>query len=636
MTVEIERLLWLIPALPLAGFLVNAAVGKRLTERFSGVIGCAGPAASLVLSLWAFSAVRPEAPVLQNLWTWMSAGYFSVDIGLRVDALSGVMLLVVSGVGTIIHVYSIGYMKGDAGFSRYFSYLNLFMFSMLVLVLADNLVVMFVGWEGVGLCSYLLIGFWFEDLKNADAGKKAFVVNRVGDFGFLLGILLLLGVFGTVSFSGMAGDVQKVDAALLAAPAALLFLGACGKSAQIPLHVWLPDAMAGPTPVSALIHAATMVTAGVYMIARLGFIYVRVPEIADLIAVVAAATAVMAALTACAQTDIKKVLAYSTVSQLGFMFAGMASLQFQTGIFHLVTHSFFKALLFLGAGAVIHALHGEQDIRKMGGLSRDLRVVFVTFAVGAAALAGLWPASGFFSKDAILTAVYERMEEGGVMWMVWPALLATAFLTAFYSARLLAVVFLVKRNGEGEEGEGHELHRPGWVMLGPLCVLAVLSLVGGALHHWFDSHLATGWSPAPEAHPSAQRINMLVSMAVAFSGFGLAIVMYGFRKDWLDRALTSDTVRALQRLGTRKFYFDEIYHWTIVTGLKTGAAALWFVVDRLLIDRLLVDGAGWVAYRAAGALKRVHTGVVSVAAGAMAVGTAALLWYLVFRVLNHG
>src|SRR5262245_28190805 len=397
-----------IPLLPLAGFLANGIWGRRFPRVVSAAIGVAGPALAFVLSAAVLKAyLDSETPLNASFWTWMAVGGFKIDVAFTVDALPAVMLLVVTGVGTLIHLYSVEYMKKDDGFARYFAYLNLFMFSMLVLVLADNLLVMFVGWEGVGLCSYLLIGFWFHDLKNADAGRKAFVVNRIGDFGFLLGILYLLAIFGTVSFPQLAGRaVAPGMEPLLLAPALLLFLGACGKSAQIPLHVWLPDAMAGPTPVSALIHAATMVTAGVYMIARLSPIYARVPFVTDLIAVVAAGTALMAAVTACAQTDIKKILAWSTISQLGFMFVGMATAQFQTGLFHVVTHAFFKALLFLGAGAVIHALHGEQDIRKMGGLWRDLKLIFIVVLIGAFALSGFPFSSGFFSKDAILTAAY--------------------------------------------------------------------------------------------------------------------------------------------------------------------------------------------------------------------------------------
>ena len=631
----------LIVLFPLSGFVVNGIWGRRFPRPLAGAIGCAGPALSFLLSVVVFNQCRHSVdPVTANYWTWMAAGQFRIDVAFTADALSSVMLLVVTGVGTLIHVYSVEYMKGDAGFARYFAYLNLFMFSMLVLVLADNLLVMFVGWEGVGLCSYLLIGFWFHDLKNADAGRKAFVVNRIGDFGFLLGILSLLAIFGTVDFPLIQSRAPEKSAALLAAPALLLFLGACGKSAQIPLHVWLPDAMAGPTPVSALIHAATMVTAGVYMIGRLWVVYANVPWVCDFIAMVAVATALMAAITACAQTDIKKILAWSTISQLGFMFAGLAALQFQTGIFHVVTHAFFKALLFLGAGAIIHALHGEQDIRKMGGLWRDLKLIFFVVLIGAFALSGFPFSSGFFSKDAILTAVYERfVQKQPMFWPLWIALLVSALLTAFYSARMISVVFLGKR-AEPEPGheEAHELHKPGWLMMGPLVVLAFLAVFGGIIHHPLDRFLAPmGW-PMPEGadHEAAHSLNAGISVVIFFLGFGAGLVLYGFRRNLVDGLVQYDLTRGIHKLAANKFYFDEIYRWTVVAGLKALAAVLWLIVDRLMIDRLLVAGWAWLAYRGSRTLKKVHTGVVSLAGGAMAAGAAALLGYLFFRFLIHG
>ena len=635
-------MLALIPLLPLLGFVVNGLWGRRMPRPVSAIIGCAGPALAFLLSVLVFYASKDAlTPITAPLWTWMAVKGVQIEVAFTVDALSSVMLLVVTGVGTLIHVYSIEYMKRDVGFSRYFAYLNLFMFSMLVLVLADNLVLMFVGWEGVGLCSYLLIGFWFHDLKNADAGRKAFVVNRIGDFGFLLGILFILSIFGTTTFTLVESRVNPANAALLAAPALLLFLGACGKSAQIPLHVWLPDAMAGPTPVSALIHAATMVTAGVYMIARLARLYASVPWVCDLIAIVAAATALVAAITACAQTDIKKILAWSTISQLGFMFAGLASQQFQTGIFHVVTHAFFKALLFLGAGAVIHALNGEQDIRKMGGLWRELKLIFAVFLIGAFALSGFPLLSGFYSKDAILTAVYERyMAQGQMMGLIWVALVGAAFLTAFYSARMIAVVFLGEP-AEPEKDTGHErhIHHPGWLILGPLVALAFLSVVGGFyLHHPVDELLATmGWdiSKGPD-HESAHALNTGLSVAIFVLGFTAGVILYGFRRSLVDQLVKYDLARGICKLAANKFYFDEIYRWTVVAGVKTAAAVLWFVVDRLLIDRLLVNGWAWVAYRASAFQKRVHTGVVSMAGGAMAVGATFILGYLVFRFLIHG
>jgi len=408
--------------------------------------------------------------------------------------------------------------------------------------------------------------------------------------------------------------------------------------------VWLPDAMAGPTPVSALIHAATMVTAGVYMIARLGAIYARVPGVTDLIAVVAAATALMAAVTACAQSDIKKILAWSTISQLGFMFVGMATTEFQTGMFHVVTHAFFKALLFLGAGAIIHALHGEQDIWKMGGLWRDMKLIFIVVLVGAFALSGFPFSSGFFSKDAILTAAYEKFARGDyarLSSLIWVALLAAALMTAFYSARLIAVVFLGKR-AEPEHGKehAHDLHLPGWLMMGPLVGLAFLAVVGGFLHHPLDEFLSTmgpDWRPpgGPE-YDSAHTLNAGISVVIFLLGFGGGLVLYGFKRDLVAEITKHDLSRGLYKAALNKFYFDEIYRWLVVAPLKTAAVVLWFLVDRLVIDRLLVNGSGWLAYRASRGLKKVHTGVISLAGGAMALGAVAVLGYLVFRFLIHG
>ncbi|HZF00058.1 MAG TPA: NADH-quinone oxidoreductase subunit L, partial [Planctomycetota bacterium] len=480
-----NTLLWLIPVLPLAGFLVNGLL--KLPKPVSCIVGCAGPIASFILSVMAVLHVHEGHPVAQTLFSWISTGDLSVPFGLRVDALSGVMILVVTGVGSLIHLYSISYMDDDPAFSRFFAYLNLFMFSMLVLVLGDSILLMFVGWEGVGVCSYLLIGFWYKELKNADAGKKAFITNRIGDFGFLLGLFCLWQMYGSLNFEQMAA--KPIDERWAYAAGILLFIGACGKSAQIPLYVWLPDAMAGPTPVSALIHAATMVTAGVYMMARMNFVYAHVPAVMNVVVTIAALTAFMAGLIAVAQNDIKKVLAYSTVSQLGFMFAGIATANFETGMFHVVTHAFFKALLFLGAGAVIHALHGEQDIRKMGGLGRKLPGLAAVFVAGGLALAGMPFSAGFFSKDAILVAVFQKAGEPA-FGFAWLLLLVTAGLTAFYTTRLILIVFLDKpghghqehkeEHQEGDHG-AHELHKPGLLMMGPLAILAVLSLLGGVL-----------------------------------------------------------------------------------------------------------------------------------------------------------
>ncbi len=619
-------LLWLIPLLPLAGFLVNGLL--RPARAAAALVGCAGPAASFGLSLWAAWTCARSGPLADSAFTWIAAGDLRLDFGLRVDELSAVMILVVTGVGTLIHLYSIAYMHGDEGFSRYFAYLNLFMFSMLVLVMGDSIVLMFLGWEGVGLCSYLLIGFWYRDLKNADAGKKAFITNRIGDFGFLLGIFVLWKLYpGTLDFAEMAARPVG-DLSLAAAAGLLLFLGACGKSAQIPLHVWLPDAMAGPTPVSALIHAATMVTAGVYMIGRMHFLYAAVPEVTGVIVLVAAATALLAALVACAQHDIKKVLAWSTISQLGFMFAGMASTKFTTGIFHLVTHAFFKALLFLGAGAVIHALHGEQDIRRMGGLARRMPLLAACFVIGGLALAGLPLTSGYVSKDAILAAV-DDMSLFTSYRVAWIALAITALLTAFYTTRLIVIVFLAPPSAPSGD-----LHRPGPLMRGPVLVLAALSAAGGLL---LDGGIYDFLGRVWRSPSAGQRLggdvhdrNMYVSWAVFLVGFLAAFLLYGRASGWRER-LVEGPLRGLQRLVANRFYVDEIYELLVVAPVKTGAAALWYVVDRVLIDGILVHGAGRLTYAVGSVLRRPHSGSLNAGLVAFALGVLAALAWLFYR-----
>ncbi|HLY76182.1 MAG TPA: NADH-quinone oxidoreductase subunit L, partial [Planctomycetota bacterium] len=629
-----SHLLWLIPVLPLAGFLVNGLL--KLPKSQAGIVGCAGPVASFVLSVLAFFQVGDHHDVVQSLFSWIQVGDLNVFFGLRVDPLSAIMILVVTGVGSLIHLYSISYMHDDEGFSRFFAYLNLFMFSMLILVLGDSILLMFVGWEGVGLCSYLLIGFWYKELKNADAGKKAFITNRIGDFGFLLGIFCLWALYKDVNFAQMAGKAlppsvtlagHAVSTESLASWAALfLFVGACGKSAQIPLYVWLPDAMAGPTPVSALIHAATMVTAGVYMMARMNFLYVQTPEVMGLVVVIAALTAFMAGLIAVAQNDIKKVLAYSTVSQLGFMFAGIASGEFRTGLFHVVTHAFFKALLFLGAGAVIHALHGEQDIRKMGGLGKKLPALTAVFIAGGLALAGLPLSAGFFSKDAILVAVYEKASEP-TFGLAWLLLVATAGLTAFYTTRLVLIVFLDRPHeadahpGEAKEGDHghHELHKPGMLMMAPLVILAAASLLGGVLlDKPFERFLEPVWTPGKHALGEAAAhhahlVNVGASIAVFTLGVVIGWFFYGRQagRDWVKRFVEGGG-KKLHWLLENKFFVDEIYEYTVIAPVKMGATIAWFLIDRVLIDTLLVNGSGWLVYAVGGALRRTHTGSINV------------------------
>src|SRR5271165_2029833 len=477
----VSHLLSLIILLPLAGFLLNGILGDRLGKRFVSAIGCGLPILAFLVTIQCFLGLQASggSPRLEIAYTWAIIGDSRFEVAFYFDRLSAVMALIVTGVGSLIHIYSLGYMKDDASYARYFAYLNLFLFFMLMLVLGRSLLVLFVGWEGVGLASYLLIGFWFEDPAKARAGKKAFITNRIGDAGFLLGMFLLYQTLGTLDMdrinAAFAGPtLPAVSASLVGI---LLFIGASGKSAQIPLHVWLPDAMAGPTPVSALIHAATMVTAGVYLVARLSSIYLHAPEASAVIAAVGALTAFFAATVAIAQTDIKKVLAYSTISQLGFMFVALGVGAYSVAIFHLYTHAFFKACLFLCAGSVIHALGGEQDLRKMGGLARRIPVTFVKFTVASAAIAGIPPLSGFFSKDEILWYAFASSRGGAPLLFAVCAL--TALLTAFYMFRLLWLTFF-GRSRMSPETERH-VHESPPSMTSVLAVLAALAAVGGFL-----------------------------------------------------------------------------------------------------------------------------------------------------------
>jgi NADH-quinone oxidoreductase subunit L len=634
-----SKLLWLIPVLPLVGFLINGT--RRLSKTAAGIVGCAGPIASFALSVAAFLEVHHHGTIGDQYFEWIKAGNLVIPFGLSVDPLSAVMILVVTGVGSLIHLYSVSYMHDDEGFSRFFAYLNLFMFSMLILVLGDSILLMFVGWEGVGLCSYLLIGFWYKELKNADAGKKAFITNRIGDFGFLLGIFCLWQMFGTLDFQTMSKG--HVDDRWAQWAALFLFVGACGKSAQIPLYVWLPDAMAGPTPVSALIHAATMVTAGVYMVARMNFVYVHAPAVMSLMVLIGASTALLGGLIAVTQNDIKKILAYSTVSQLGFMFAGSATAEFTTGLFHVVTHAFFKALLFLGAGAVIHALHGEQDIRKMGGLGKKLPALTAVFVAGGLALAGLPGSAGFFSKDAILVAVFEKsgLPAFGVAWLM---LLLTAGITAFYTTRLILIVFMAKpdhheeHKEEAAHGEHHELHKPGLLMMAPLAILAVLSLFGGILletplEHfvhpvWQGNSHEISETAAHEAH----KVNVLSSIAVFLAGAGLGGLLYARAagRDWVKRFVEGGG-RKIYALVENKFYVDEIYEYTVIAPVKMGATILWFLIDRVIIDTLLVNGAGWVVYGMGRALRRTHTGSINIGVVSFLLGALGLLAFIAYQ-----
>ncbi|HSQ70695.1 MAG TPA: NADH-quinone oxidoreductase subunit L, partial [Steroidobacteraceae bacterium] len=596
-----------IVVLPLAGFLLNGLLGPRLGRPFVSAVGCGLPILAFLATVRAFLQLKAgggDVPLVETAYTWATVGDFRFDIAFYFDRLSAVMTLIVTGVGSLIHVYSTGYMKDDPSYARYFAYLNLFLFFMLLLVLGRSLLVCFVGWEGVGLASYLLIGFWFEDPAKAAAGKKAFITNRVGDAGFLLGMFLIYRTLGTLDMDGInaafAGPVlPAVSASLIGV---LLFIGATGKSAQIPLHVWLPDAMAGPTPVSALIHAATMVTAGVYLVARLHGLYEHAPEASQLIAVVGVATAFFAATIAIVQTDIKKVLAYSTISQLGFMFLALGVGAYGVAVFHLYTHAFFKACLFLGAGSVIHALGGEQDIRHMGGLAKRIPVTFATFAVATAAIAGLPPLAGFFSKDEILWFAFAS--ESGGSPLLWLVASGTALLTAFYMFRLLWLTFLTPSRMSHEVE--HHVHESPLSMTSVLVVLAVLSAVGGfvSIPHFLE-HLL----PLPGVHHELEHYEtalIVLSVVLALTGLAAAFLIYG--KGLARGEALAARFPRLHKLLSGKYYVDELYENVLGRPLNWISERIFLGLgDRFLIDGSL-NGMAALAQRAAGRLSRVETG----------------------------
>jgi NADH-quinone oxidoreductase subunit L len=638
-------LLWLIPVLPLIGAAISGIVGKRLPKTIVGVIGSGTVAVSFLIALRAFIAMlntpEQQLPILRNYFTWIQAGRFQAEAGFMLDHLSGLMILIVTGVGFLIHVYSIGYMAHDDGFYRFFAYLNLFVFFMLTLVLANNYLLMFVGWEGVGLCSYLLIGFWFTRKSAADAGKKAFVVNRIGDFGFILAVMTIFWTFGRIDFTGIFARLADASAfpveplgtiGAMTAIGLLLFLGAAGKSAQFPLYVWLPDAMEGPTPVSALIHAATMVTAGVYMVARSAPIYNRAPGALLVVAVVGTFTAVFAASIGLVQTDIKKVLAYSTVSQLGYMFMACGVGAYTAGVFHLMTHAFFKALLFLGSGSVIHGMGGLQDIRKMGGLRRHMPWTFGTFVIGTIAIAGIPPLAGFFSKDAILWGDWESASYGKIFWVV--GLIAAAF-TSFYMFRLLILTFFGKPRYT--EHDVHHVHESPGSMVLPLVVLAGLSVFAGfvgvphVLHgnDKIEQYLAPEHETKGETPEEAETelLLMVASTAVALGGALTAYLFYYAKPELPEKLATQ--AHAMYSILLNKYHVDEIYDAIIVLPIvQTSREFLWKFVDVTIIDGT-VNGVGNLVRGSAGGLRRMQSGYVRTYAGWILLGgVIVVVWFL--------
>jgi len=632
--------LWLIPAFPLLGVVFNAALGARLGRGAVRLVGPGVVGLSFAAAVYAFFQLlgaEHGAALINNVYPWITVGALHLDVAFTIDPLSAVMVLVVTGVGFLIHVYSTGYMAEDAGYARYFAYLNLFTFAMLVLVMADNLVLLFVGWEGVGLCSYLLIGFWYENMDNAIAGKKAFVVNRVGDAGFLLGLFLLYwhlgsGVHG-LSFREVAASVGNISPEVITAIALLLFVGATGKSAQIPLYVWLPDAMAGPTPVSALIHAATMVTAGVYMIARMNFLYILSPTALTVVATIGGLTALFAATIGLVQNDIKKVLAYSTVSQLGYMFLALGVGAFSAAIFHLMTHAFFKALLFLGAGSVIHGMGGEQDIRKMGGLRRWMPITHTTFLVATLAIAGIPGFAGFFSKDEILFKAFASEHGSPLLWGVGAA---GAGLTAFYMTRLVLLTFYGTCRASHEVQ--HHIHESPSSMTTPLLVLAVLSVVGGyvglpAGWLWgnrFDAFLAPvfGGHHGGQEHAVALEYTLMAaSVGIALLGIAVAYVMYVVSPSLPERLSTQ--LRGLYEVVLNKYFVDEIYEGVVVAPTVRLSNWLWRGFDVAVIDGAVNGTAGAVAFNS-GLWRRLESGNVQHYALSFLVGVVVILGYYVW------
>ncbi|MBL8961679.1 MAG: NADH-quinone oxidoreductase subunit L [Gemmatimonadetes bacterium] len=706
LTGSVAEWIWLVPVLPFLGFLINgwlslstaAHIGPAdptahhahhghddahahdghddhhghhpAAHRHAGIVSLVGPAvlfAAFALTAAIFAALagaHAEAPFVKTLFSWMPAGNLTLDAAFQVDQLSMVMTMVITGVGSLIHVFSVGYMKEDPGYPRYFAYLNLFVFFMLILVLGASYPMLFVGWEGVGLCSYLLIGFWFSEKANADAGKKAFIVNRIGDFGFLVAMFLLFSHLGTLSFGGVSANASALPPVVVTAICLFMFLGCAGKSAQIPLYVWLPDAMAGPTPVSALIHAATMVTAGVYLVARSSVLFAMSPVASLTVAFVGALTALFAATIGLKQWDIKKVLAYSTVSQLGYMFVGVGVGAYAAGVFHLVTHAFFKALLFLGSGSVIYAMHqayhhthnhdDAQDMRNMGGLRQYMPVTFGLMWIATLAIAGIPPFAGFFSKDEILGAVFARthgstladatwlgIPGSALLYAIWAIGLTSALLTAIYMTRMMLYTF----HGANRTGEAERAHlkEAPWVMTGPLVVLGVLSVAGGwlnlptffpagpvqALHHWLEpvtGAAALAVTNGTEAHLEHSTEYVLVGIAIAIAVIGIAFAVTRLKTDRLVPKAQSPASEGIERVLEHKYFVDEGYDRAVVqpvVGLSR--SVLWRGMDAGLIDGLVVNGSAYLARGFGWMGARLQSGQVGTYAWVLILGVLGVL-----------
>ncbi|HLP19503.1 MAG TPA: NADH-quinone oxidoreductase subunit L [Chitinophagales bacterium] len=628
--------LLLIILTPFIGFLINALFGKKLPKTVSGIIGSGAIFVSFLLSSIYFLGFLKgtQAPIDVDVYKWIALPDFTITFGLLLDQLSVTWLMVVTGIGFLIHVYSMSYMHDDEKFNVFFAYLNLFIFFMLLLVLGNNYLVTFIGWEGVGLCSYLLIGFWFKNQSYNDAAKKAFVMNRIGDLGFLLGMFLLLYNFKSLHFGTLQTAIAAapVQHGLMIAITLLLFVGAMGKSAQLPLYTWLPDAMAGPTPVSALIHAATMVTAGIYMIARSNFLYALAPETLQFVAIIGVATALFAATIGLMQNDIKKVLAYSTVSQLGLMFMALGLGAYNSAVFHVVTHAFFKACLFLGSGSVIHALHGEQDIRNMGGLRKYMPITFWTFLISSLAISGIFPFSGFFSKDEILAAAFEHNK---VLWVI--ASIAS-LMTAFYMFRLVFLTFTGEFRGTAEQK--HHLHESPALITFPLVVLALLAAVGGVMGmpevFGVDHYLKNFLSPifAGSTHIGEHGAHHLdhatewALMGGAFLGAVLSIG-YAYMKYVSGKALPAKEgeEKGLGKVVYNKYYVDEIYNLLVVKPIMLFSQVFHDLIDRTLVDGL-VNRSGKVSLMVGAQVRKLQSGYIGFYLLAMVVSIIAMFSYV--------
>src|SRR5579859_5956298 len=649
------QLVWLVPLLPLLGFVLNGTIALTRPQAKTAVsligpgvlLAAFGVAIAVVKDL---AAAHATGPLVFRYWDWIPAGELEVPFALQLGQLSGVMILIVTGVGALIHLFSVGYMRSDEGYARYFAYLNLFVFFMLVLVLGASFPVMFVGWEGVGLCSYLLIGFWFDVTANADAGKKAFIMNRIGDFGFLAAMFLIFQATGSLDFTSVFSAAPSTFApgsGTVTAITLFLFLGCAGKSAQIPLYTWLPDAMAGPTPVSALIHAATMVTAGVYLVARTNLLFALSPVSSAVVPGVGALTALFAATIALKQWDIKKVLAYSTVSQLGYMFVGVGTGAYAAGVFHLATHAFFKALLFLGSGSVIHAMHrayhhshaheDAQDMRNMGGLARFMPWTATVMWIATLAIAGIPPFAGFFSKDEILTAAHTRGHAELAWTVFWGFGLLAALLTAFYMTRLMLYTF----HGPNRTGdkEREHLHEAPWIMTVPLLVLALLSVVGGALNipalyhgnawleHWLAPVTRSSAPLLPEVHLSTGSEWLLVGIAVATAVIGIVGAWRLLKPEALVPARAAPEERGFARVLRNKWYVDEIYDALIVRPIVwLSRDVFWKQIDQRVIDGGAVNGAARGARALGWANRWLQTGQVGMYVAIFVVGVLLLIW----------